>query len=49
MGDVDFDSVSRKASCITPVPKGVGPMTVAMLIENTLDRYKAIEGGRQIK
>jgi methylenetetrahydrofolate dehydrogenase (NADP+) / methenyltetrahydrofolate cyclohydrolase len=35
-GDVDFDGVSRKASCITPVPGGVGPMTVTMLIENTI-------------
>jgi methylenetetrahydrofolate dehydrogenase (NADP+) / methenyltetrahydrofolate cyclohydrolase len=35
-GDVDFEGVSRKASCITPVPGGVGPMTVTMLIENTI-------------
>ncbi len=35
-GDVDFDSVSKKASFITPVPGGVGPMTVAMLLRNTL-------------
>lgn len=35
-GDVDFDSVSEKASAITPVPGGVGPMTIAMLMENTL-------------
>ncbi len=49
VGDVDFEPVSRKAGYITPVPKGVGPMTVAMLIENTLERYRAIEGGRQIK
>ena len=35
-GDVDFDSVSKKASYITPVPGGVGPMTVAMLLENTI-------------
>jgi len=34
-GDVDFDSVSQKASYITPVPGGVGPMTIAMLLENT--------------
>lgn len=39
-GDVDFDSVSPKASFITPVPKGVGPMTVAMLIQNTLELSK---------
>ncbi|NND15963.1 MAG: bifunctional methylenetetrahydrofolate dehydrogenase/methenyltetrahydrofolate cyclohydrolase FolD [Eudoraea sp.] len=35
-GDVDFDAVSKKASFITPVPGGVGPMTIAMLIKNTL-------------
>ncbi len=36
LGDVDFESVSPKASYITPVPGGVGPMTVVMLMENTL-------------
>ncbi len=36
VGDVDFDEVSKKASHITPVPGGVGPMTVAMLLQNTL-------------
>ena len=36
VGDVDFESVKKKASWITPVPGGVGPMTVTMLIENTL-------------
>jgi methylenetetrahydrofolate dehydrogenase (NADP+)/methenyltetrahydrofolate cyclohydrolase len=36
IGDCDFDSVSAKASWITPVPGGVGPMTVAMLMKNTL-------------
>lgn len=36
IGDVDFDSVRNKASWITPVPGGVGPMTVAMLMKNTL-------------
>jgi len=35
-GDVDFDSIRKKASWITPVPGGVGPMTVATLLENTL-------------
>ncbi len=35
-GDVEFDSVSKKASHITPVPGGVGPMTIAMLLKNTL-------------
>ena len=35
-GDVDYDEVSKKASFITPVPGGVGPMTIAMLLKNTL-------------
>lgn len=35
-GDVDFESVSKKAAYITPVPGGVGPMTIAMLLKNTL-------------
>ena len=35
-GDVDFDAVKEKASAITPVPGGVGPMTIAMLMQNTL-------------
>ena len=36
MGDVDFEGVSRKASLISPVPGGVGPMTITMLLHNTL-------------
>ena len=36
VGDVDFLGVSKKASFITPVPGGVGPMTIAMLLKNTL-------------
>lgn len=36
VGDVDFDSVKEVASCITPVPGGVGPMTIAMLMDNLL-------------
>lgn len=39
-GDVDFDSVESKASYITPVPGGVGPMTIAMLMKNTLTAAK---------
>ena len=35
-GDVDFLNVSKKASAITPVPGGVGPMTISMLLKNTL-------------
>jgi methylenetetrahydrofolate dehydrogenase (NADP+)/methenyltetrahydrofolate cyclohydrolase len=37
VGDVAFDEVAARASCITPVPGGVGPMTIAMLMKNTLD------------
>lgn len=40
VGDVKFDSVSKVASYITPVPGGVGPMTVTMLLENTLNAAK---------
>ncbi len=36
VGDVDYVNVSKKASFITPVPGGVGPMTIAMLLKNTL-------------
>ncbi len=43
VGDVDFAPVSQKASYITPVPGGVGPMTIAMLLENTLELYEAHE------
>ena len=39
VGDVDFESVKQKASYITPVPGGVGPMTIAMLLKNTLKAY----------
>ncbi|WP_028044274.1 bifunctional methylenetetrahydrofolate dehydrogenase/methenyltetrahydrofolate cyclohydrolase FolD [Candidatus Stoquefichus massiliensis] len=43
-GDVDFDDVKEIASYITPVPGGVGPMTIAMLMENTLQAYTQREG-----
>ncbi|MBR0231779.1 MAG: bifunctional methylenetetrahydrofolate dehydrogenase/methenyltetrahydrofolate cyclohydrolase FolD [Clostridia bacterium] len=43
-GDLDFDSCARKASFITPVPGGVGPMTIAMLMRNTLRSYKLRKG-----
>jgi methylenetetrahydrofolate dehydrogenase (NADP+)/methenyltetrahydrofolate cyclohydrolase len=42
VGDVDFDSVSKVASAITPVPGGVGPMTIAMLLRNTLEAAKSL-------
>jgi len=41
VGDVDFDNVSKKSSFITPSPGGVGPMTIAMLLSNTLKAAKA--------
>ena len=44
VGDVDFDNVAPKASYITPVPGGVGPMTIAMLLKNTLLARKRSEG-----
>ncbi len=43
-GDVDFDAVKEKASFITPVPGGVGPMTITMLMKNTLESAKAWAG-----
>lgn len=43
-GDVDFEEVQRKASYITPVPGGVGPMTIAMLMENTIYAAKLQKG-----
>jgi len=43
-GDVDFDEVSRVCSAITPVPGGVGPMTIAMLMQNTLTAAKRQNG-----
>ncbi|MCF8260501.1 MAG: bifunctional methylenetetrahydrofolate dehydrogenase/methenyltetrahydrofolate cyclohydrolase FolD [Melioribacteraceae bacterium] len=42
VGDVDFDEVSKKASYITPVPGGVGPMTIAMLLQNTFKAFKRV-------
>ena len=41
VGDVDFDQVKDKVKAITPVPGGVGPMTIACLLKNTLDCFKA--------
>lgn len=46
VGDVDFESVSPVAAAITPVPGGVGPMTVACLMRNTLVAAEAIESDR---
>jgi len=44
VGDVDFETVSQVASAITPVPGGVGPMTIAMLLKNTLTAAKLAAG-----
>jgi len=44
VGDVDFDSAKEVAGCITPVPGGVGPMTIAMLMRNTLEAAKHAAG-----
>jgi methylenetetrahydrofolate dehydrogenase (NADP+)/methenyltetrahydrofolate cyclohydrolase len=44
VGDVDFEAVSEVASWITPVPGGVGPMTITMLLSNTVDAFEAAEG-----
>jgi methylenetetrahydrofolate dehydrogenase (NADP+)/methenyltetrahydrofolate cyclohydrolase len=45
-GDVDFDAVKEKAGMITPVPGGVGPMTIMMLMANTLKAAKIAAGIR---
>jgi methylenetetrahydrofolate dehydrogenase (NADP+)/methenyltetrahydrofolate cyclohydrolase len=44
VGDVDFEGVSQKASYITPVPGGVGPMTVTMLLANTITAAQRMWG-----
>ena len=44
VGDVDFDSVSQVASAISPVPGGVGPMTITMLLYNTLQAARLRAG-----
>ncbi len=48
VGDVDFESAREKAAFITPVPGGVGPMTIAMLMMNTL-RLHQVQQGIQVK
>ena len=49
VGDVDFDAAREVAAAITPVPGGVGPMTVAYLLSNTLNTARAAAAGRLIK
>lgn len=46
-GDVDFTSAAEKAAYITPVPKGIGPMTIAMLLSNTLEAYNKHQNKQQ--
>jgi methylenetetrahydrofolate dehydrogenase (NADP+)/methenyltetrahydrofolate cyclohydrolase len=45
VGDVDFDAVAPKCRAITPVPGGVGPMTIAKLMANTVRACRALNGG----
>jgi methylenetetrahydrofolate dehydrogenase (NADP+) / methenyltetrahydrofolate cyclohydrolase len=47
VGDVDFDSAVQVAGLITPVPRGVGPMTIAMLLRNTLEAAQARQAARE--
>lgn len=47
VGDVDFESCSEKASYITPVPGGVGPMTIAMLLTNVVESFKRSKGEKK--
>lgn len=44
VGDVDFEGVAPLASAITPVPGGVGPMTIAMLLKNTMQSFERVHG-----
>jgi len=44
VGDTDFDKIIEKASFVSPVPGGVGPMTVAMLLKNTVTAVSLIKG-----
>lgn len=48
VGDVDFDSVKHKVSAITPVPGGVGPMTITALLLNTLQAYEQNMGLKDV-
>jgi methylenetetrahydrofolate dehydrogenase (NADP+)/methenyltetrahydrofolate cyclohydrolase len=48
VGDVDFEAAAERAGLITPVPRGVGPMTIAMLLRNTLTAARAIAMGGSV-
>ena len=45
-GDVDYDNVYDKVKLITPVPGGVGPMTVVMLMQNVIESYEMMHNGK---
>ena len=47
VGDVDYQALLGRASAMTPVPGGVGPMTIAMLLENTWDAMEQMESDRE--
>ncbi len=47
VGDVDFESAKEKAAFITPVPGGVGPMTIASLLQNTIECFEVLEKAKQ--
>lgn len=49
LGDVDFEPVARRAGAITPVPGGVGPMTIAVLLRNTLAAARGMHAGRAVR
>jgi methylenetetrahydrofolate dehydrogenase (NADP+)/methenyltetrahydrofolate cyclohydrolase len=46
VGDVEFEAAASRAAAVTPVPGGVGPMTIAMLMRNTLTAARRIAGAR---
>ncbi|GJM44874.1 MAG: hypothetical protein DHS20C21_17160 [Gemmatimonadota bacterium] len=48
VGDVDYDAAAQVASWITPVPGGVGPMTIAMLMMNTVQAAEAYAGAHDL-
>jgi methylenetetrahydrofolate dehydrogenase (NADP+)/methenyltetrahydrofolate cyclohydrolase len=48
VGDVNFESINGIASAITPVPGGIGPMTIAMLVENTVEAAEINHYGQSL-
>ena len=48
VGDVEFEGASERASIITPVPGGVGPLTVTMLMKNVIEAFKEKEGIKNV-